>query len=48
MRFVAVKEEDQADIQALHRIREQADGRLEDTPDQSDAAFCLEYGVPLR
>ncbi|UWU67756.1 transposase [Bradyrhizobium sp. NC92] len=37
MRFVAVKEADQVDLQALHRIRDQMMGSR--TPDQSDAGF---------
>ncbi|MDF0492954.1 IS110 family transposase [Bradyrhizobium yuanmingense] len=46
MRFVAVKEADQVDLQALHRIRDQmmARGRLINQM----RAFCLEYGVSLR
>lgn len=46
MRFVAVKEEDQVDLQALHRIREQMVGSRTRLINQM-RAFCLEYGVPL-
>ncbi|WIW50362.1 IS110 family transposase (plasmid) [Bradyrhizobium sp. 62B] len=47
MRFVAVKEEDQVDLQALHRIRDQMVGSRTRLINQM-RAFCLEYGVPLR
>ncbi|MBB4399215.1 transposase [Bradyrhizobium sp. ERR14] len=47
MRFVAVKEEDQVDLQALHRIREQMVGSRTRLINQM-RAFCVEYGVPLR
>ncbi|MGY4412204.1 transposase [Bradyrhizobium sp. LB7.1] len=47
MRFVAVKEEDQVDLQAWHRIRDQMVGSRTRLINQM-RAFCLEYGVPLR
>ncbi|GLR92543.1 transposase [Bradyrhizobium liaoningense] len=47
MRFVAVKEEGQVDLQALHRIRDQMVGSRTRLINQM-RAFCLEYGVPLR
>lgn len=47
MRFVAVKEADQVDLQALHRIRDQMVGSRTRLINQM-RAFCLEYGVPLR
>ncbi|WP_349510149.1 IS110 family transposase, partial [Bradyrhizobium sp. NAS96.2] len=45
--FVAVKEEDQVDLQALLRIRDQMVGSRTRLINQM-RAFCLEYGVPLR
>jgi len=42
-----VKEEDQVDLQALHRIRDQMVGSRTRLINQM-RAFCLEYGVPLR
>ncbi|MBH5373422.1 IS110 family transposase, partial [Bradyrhizobium glycinis] len=47
MRLVAVKEEGQVDLQALHRIRDQMVGSRTRLINQM-RAFCLEYGVPLR
>ena len=47
MRFVGVKETDQVDLQALHRIRDQMIGSRTRLINQM-RAFCLEYGVPLR
>ncbi|OKP63487.1 IS110 family transposase [Ensifer adhaerens] len=47
MRFVTVKEADQVDLQALHRIRDQMVGSRTRLINQM-RAFCLEYGVPLR
>lgn len=47
MRFVAVKEADQVDLQALHRIRDQMVGSRTRLINQM-RAFCLEYGVALR
>lgn len=47
MRFVPVKTEDQADIQCLHRIRDQmVMGRTRLINQMR--AFCLEYGVAIR
>ncbi|WP_247541346.1 transposase [Bradyrhizobium sp. 168] len=40
-------EEDQVDLQALHRIRDQMVGSRTRLINQM-RAFCLEYGVPLR
>lgn len=47
MRFITVKETDQVDLQALHRIRDQMIGSRTRLINQM-RAFCLEYGVPLR
>ncbi|MCP3475496.1 hypothetical protein NLM33_34945 [Bradyrhizobium sp. CCGUVB1N3] len=47
MRFVAVKEADQVDLQALHRICDQMVGSRTRLINQM-RAFCLEYGIPLR
>lgn len=47
MRFITVKETDQVDLQALHRIRDQMIGSRTRLINQM-RAFCLEYGGPLR
>ncbi len=47
MRFAAVKTEEQADLQALHRVRDQMIGTRTRLINQM-RAFCLEYGVALR
>jgi transposase len=47
MRFITVKEADQIDLQAPHRIRDQMIGSRPRLINQM-RAFCLEYGVPLR
>ena len=47
MRFVDVKQPEQVDLQALHRIRDQMVGGRNRLICQM-RAFCLEYGVPIR
>jgi transposase len=47
MRFVAVKNAEQVDTQALHRARDQMIGSRTRLINQM-RAFCLEYGVPIR
>ncbi len=47
MRFAALKTEEQADLQALHRVRDQMIGTRTRLINQM-RAFCLEYGVALR
>jgi transposase len=47
MRFVEVKQPDQVDIQALHRVRDQMVGHRTKLICQM-RAFCLEYGIPIR
>jgi transposase len=47
MRFVPVKSVDQADIQALHRIRDQMIRQRTALINQM-RAFCLEYGIAMR
>jgi transposase len=47
MRFVQIKEPDQVDLQALHRIRDQLVGSRTRLICQM-RAFCLEYGVAIR
>jgi transposase len=47
MRFVAVKETDQVDLQALHRVSDQMVGSRTRLINRM-RAFCLEYGLPLR
>ncbi len=46
MRFAALKSEEQADLQALHRVRDQMIGTR--TRRINQIAFCLEYGITLR
>ena len=46
MRFAALKSEEQADLQALHRVRDQMIGTR--TRRINQIAFCLEYGIALR
>ncbi len=47
MRFVEVKQPDQVDIQALHRVRDQMVGHRTKLICQM-RAFCLEYGIAIR
>jgi transposase len=47
MRFVAIKSEEQADLQVLHRVRDQMIGTRTRLINQM-RAFCLEYGIALR
>jgi transposase len=47
MRFVEVKQPEQVDIQALHRVRDQMVGHRTKLICQM-RAFCLEYGVAIR
>jgi transposase len=47
MRFAAIKSEEQADLQALQRVREQMVGTRTRLINQM-RAFCLEYGIALR
>jgi transposase len=47
MRFAALKTEEQTDLQALHRVRDQMIGTRTRLINQM-RAFCLEYGVALR
>jgi len=47
MRFVEVKQPEQADIQALHRIRDQMVAHRTKLICQM-RAFCLEYGIAIR
>ena len=47
MRFVELKRPDQADLQALHRIRDQMVGNRTRLICQM-RAFCLEYGFAIR
>ena len=47
MRFVEIKSIDQADMQALHRIRDQMMGSRTRLICQI-RAFCLEYGIAIR
>jgi transposase len=47
MRFGDVKQPEQVDLQALHRIRDQMVGGRTRLICQM-RAFCLEYGVPIR
>jgi transposase len=47
MRFVEVKQVEQVDLQALHRIRDQMVGSRTSLICQI-RAFCLEYGVAIR
>lgn len=47
MRFAAIKSEERADIQALHRVRDQMIGTRTRLINQM-GAFCLEYGIALR
>jgi transposase len=47
MRFATLKTEEQADLQALHRVRDQMIGTRTRLINQM-RAFCLEYGVALR
>lgn len=47
MRFAALKTEEQADLQALHRVGDQMIGTRTRLINQM-RAFCLEYGVALR
>jgi transposase len=47
MRFVAVRETDQVDLQALHRMRAQLVSTRTRLINQMQA-FCLEYGVAMR
>ncbi|MGG7582273.1 IS110 family transposase, partial [Rhizobium sp. Nf11,1] len=47
MRFAAIKSEEQADLQALHRVRDQMIGTRTRLINQM-RAFCLEYGIALR
>ena len=47
MRFAALKTEEQADLQALHLVRDQMIGTRTRLINQM-RAFCLEYGVALR
>jgi transposase len=47
MRFAAIKNTSQVDIQALHRVRDQLVSSRTRLICQM-RAFCLEYGVPIR
>lgn len=47
MRFASLKSEEQADLQALHRVRDQMIG-TRTRPINQMRAFCLEYGIALR
>lgn len=47
MRFAAIKSEEQADLQALHRVRDQMIGTRTRLINQM-GAFCLEYDIALR
>lgn len=47
MRFVEVKQPEQADIQALHRVRDQMVSHRTKLICQM-RAFCLEYGITIR
>lgn len=47
MRFVEVKQPEQVDIQALHRVRDQMVGYRTKLICQM-RAFCLEYGIAIR
>jgi len=47
MRFAALKSEEHADLQALHRVRDQMIGTRTRLINQM-RAFCLEYGIVLR
>jgi transposase len=47
MRFVAIREPDQVDLQALHRIRAQLVSTRTRLINQM-RAFCLEYGIAMR
>ncbi|MDW9714510.1 IS110 family transposase [Sinorhizobium meliloti] len=47
MRFATLKSEEQADLQALHRVRDQMIGTRTRLINQM-RAFCLEYGIALR
>ncbi len=47
MRFAAIKSEEQADLQALHRVRDQMVGTRTRLINQM-RAFCLEYGIAMR
>lgn len=47
MRFVAVKSDEQLDLQALHRIRERLIGQRTAAINQI-RAFLIEYGVPVK
>ena len=47
MRFVEVKQVEQVDLQALHRIRDQMVGSRTSLICQI-RAFCLEYGIAIR
>lgn len=47
MRFAAIKREKQADLQAVHRVRDQMIGTRTRLINQM-RAFCLEYGIALR
>jgi transposase len=47
MRFASIKSEEQADLQALHRVRDQMIGTRTRLINQM-RAFCLEYGIALR
>jgi transposase len=47
MRFAAIKTEEQSDLQALHRVRDQMVGTRTRLINQM-RAFCLEYGIALR
>lgn len=47
MRFAAIKSEEQSDLQALHRVRDQMIGTRTRLINQM-RAFCLEYGIALR
>lgn len=46
MRFAAIKSEEQADLQALHRVRDQMIGTRTRLINQM-RAFCLEYGIAM-
>ncbi len=47
MRFATPKSAEQADLQALHRVRDQMIGMRTRLINQM-RAFCLEYGIALR
>lgn len=47
MRFVPVKRPDQADVQALHRVRDRLSYDRSRLISQA-RSFCLEYGIPIR